>query len=136
MFEMWTSLKNMNIACEIVDVVCTKCTLCVCERTFIAIYISRTYFSHTFSCLLIFTRYFQVAGCISGMAIVTIRIDENSIINRQGIPVSQADLITFLFGMIDNSLQVLQRENKSSVCGIKILFQYSVESLFSTVIYN
>ena len=96
---------------------CTKCTLCVCERTFKAIYISRTYFSHTFSCLLIFTLYFQVAGCISGMAIVTIRIDENSIISRQGIPVSQADLITFLFGTIDNSLQVLQGENKSSVCG-------------------
>ena len=117
MFEMWTSLKNMNIAFEIVDVVCTKCTLCVCERTFITIYISRTYFSHTFSCLLIFTLYFQVDGCIPGMAIVTIGIDENSITSIHGTPVSKVDPITFLFGTVDNSLQVLQGENKLSVCG-------------------
>ena len=108
----------------------------VCVRTFIDIYISRTYFSHTFSYSLIFTLSFQVVECKSGMAVVTIRMDENSIISRQGTPFSSVELITFLFGMIDNSLQVLQRENKSSVCGIKILFQYSVESLFSTVIYN
>ena len=106
----------------------------VCVRTFIDIYISRTYFSHTFSYLLIFTLSFQVVGCIFGMAIVTIRIDENSIISRQGIPFSQVELITFLFGMIDNSLQALQRENKSSVCGIKILFQYSVEFVFYSYI--
>ena len=62
MFEMWTSLKNMNIVCEIVDIVCTKRTLCVCERTSIAIYISRAYFSHTFSCLLHFTLYFRLMG--------------------------------------------------------------------------
>ena len=62
------------------------------------------------------------------MAIVTIRIDENSIISRQGIPFSQVELITFLFGMIDNSLQALQRENKSSVFGIKIMFKYFVNS--------
>ena len=117
MFEMWTSLKNMNIACEIVDVVCTKHILCVCERTFIAIYISRAYFSHTFSCLLIFSLYFQVDGCISGMAIVTVGIDENSITSIHGTPVSKVDPITFLFGMVDNSLQVLQGENKTSVCG-------------------
>nr|POF23011.1 hypothetical protein CFP56_15686 [Quercus suber] len=41
-----------------------------------------------------------VAGCIPGMAIVTIRIDENSIISRQGTPVSQVDLITFLFDSV------------------------------------
>ena len=113
---MWTSLKNMNIACEIVDVVVYRVYIVCVRENIIAISISRTYFSHTFSCLLIFTLYFQVAGCISGMAIVTIGIDENSIISRLGTPVSKVDLITFLFGMIDNSLQALQGENKSSVC--------------------
>ncbi|XP_050258027.1 uncharacterized protein LOC126703145 isoform X7 [Quercus robur] len=40
---------------------------------------------------------FMVVGCISGMAIVTIGIDENSIISRLGTPISKVDLITFLF---------------------------------------
>ncbi|KAF3971824.1 hypothetical protein CMV_004602 [Castanea mollissima] len=40
---------------------------------------------------------FMVAGCISGMAIVTIGIDENSIISKHGTPVSKVDHITFLF---------------------------------------
>ena len=109
---MWTSFKNMDIACEIVEVSVYRVYINVCVRTFIDIYISRTYFSHTFSCLLIFTLSFQVVGCIFGMAVVTIRIDENSILSRQGTPFSQVELIAFLFGMIDNNLQVLQRENK------------------------
>ncbi|KAK4568694.1 hypothetical protein RGQ29_004196 [Quercus rubra] len=50
---------------------------------------------------------FMVAGCISGMAIVTIRIDENSIISRQGIPVSQADLITFLFDSLRPTVMLI-----------------------------
>ncbi|KAK9995724.1 hypothetical protein SO802_020410 [Lithocarpus litseifolius] len=40
---------------------------------------------------------FMVAGCISDMAIVTIGIDENSIISKHGTPVSKVDPITFLF---------------------------------------
>ncbi|XP_075663386.1 uncharacterized protein LOC142632960 [Castanea sativa] len=40
---------------------------------------------------------FMVDGCISGMAIVTIGIDENSIISKHGTPVSKVDNITFLF---------------------------------------
>uniref|UniRef100_A0A7N2MQT3 Uncharacterized protein n=1 Tax=Quercus lobata TaxID=97700 RepID=A0A7N2MQT3_QUELO len=59
---------------------------------------------------------FMVDGCISGMAIVTVGIDENSITSIHGTPVSKADPITFLFGTVGNGLQVLQGENKSSVC--------------------
>ena len=119
---MWTFLKNMDITGEIVDLVCTECTLCVCENIY-RFYIYKTYFSHTF--LLFFTLSFQAATCISGMAIVTVNIN-STIICISGTPVSQAETITFLYGMIDNSLQALQRENKSSVCGIKIMFKYFV----------
>ena len=61
------------------------------------------------------------------MAIVTVNIN-STIICISGTPVSQVEPITFLYGMIDNSLQALQRENKSSVCGIKIMFKYFVNS--------
>uniref|UniRef100_A0A7N2MN02 Uncharacterized protein n=1 Tax=Quercus lobata TaxID=97700 RepID=A0A7N2MN02_QUELO len=40
---------------------------------------------------------FMVDGCISGMAIVTVGIDENSITSIHGTPVSKVDPITFLF---------------------------------------
>ena len=121
---MWAFLKNMDIAYEIVDLVCTECTLCVCENIY-CFYIYGTYFSHTF--LLFFTLSFQAATCISGMAIVTVNIN-STIICISGTPVSQVEPITFLYGMIDNSLQALQRENKSSVFGIKIMFKYFVNS--------
>ena len=67
--------------------------------------------------LITFHSLLQVDGCISGMAIVTVGIDENSITSIHGTPVSKVDPITFLFGMVDNCLQVLQGENKTSVCG-------------------
>ena len=106
---MWTSLTNISIACEIVDVVCAECTL-MCVRTFIAIYISRTYISHTFSFLLIFTTSFQVATHIFDTTVVNVSIDTNYIISRQGTSVSPVEPFAFIYGTIDNSLQALQRE--------------------------
>ena len=107
--------------------------MCVCENIY-RFYIYRNYFSHTF--LLFLTLSFQAATCISGMAIVTVNIN-STIICISRTPISQVEPITFLYGMIDNCLQELQRENKSSVCGIKIMFKYSVNSLnMSMVICN
>ena len=131
---MWAFLKNMDIACEIVDLVCTECTLCVCVRTFIAFTSIGTTFLIPSYCFL--TLSFQAATCISGMAIVTVNIN-STIICISRTTISQVEPITFLYGMIDNCLQELQRENKSSVCGIKIMFKYFVNSLnISMVICN
>ncbi|KAK7826142.1 hypothetical protein CFP56_032440 [Quercus suber] len=63
---------------------------------------------------------FMVAGCIPGMAIVTIRIDENSIISRQGTPVSQVDLITFLFDSLRPTVTLITPPSDSLMPDIRL----------------
>jgi hypothetical protein len=93
------------------------------------IYISRTWFFSYLFVLAYLHSLLQVAN-ISGMAIVTLSIDSNSIISRQGTLVAQVAPVTFLYGKIYTSFQVLQRENKSSLGGIKIQIQSSFTQLF------
>ncbi|KAK9995729.1 hypothetical protein SO802_020415 [Lithocarpus litseifolius] len=63
---------------------------------------------------------FMVAGCISGMAIVTIGIDENSIISRHGTPVSKVDLITFLFDSLRPAPMFITLRSDSLMPDIRI----------------
>ena len=110
--------------------------MCLFENIY-RFYIYRTYFSHTYSCLLFLTLSFQAATCVSGMAIVTVNIN-STIICISGTPVSQVEPITFLYGMIDNSLQSLQEKInhlfvESKLC-LNILLLNSLN--ISTVIYN
>ena len=83
----------------------------VCVRTFTAIYISGTYISHTIYFLLIFTLSFQVATYIFDTTVVNVSIDTDYIISRRGTSVSPVEPFAFIYGMIDISLQALQREN-------------------------
>ena len=79
----------------------------MCEHLSL-LYLQDLFFSY-FSCLLFFTLSFQAATCISGMAIVTVNIN-STIICISGTPVSEVEPITFLYGMIDNSLLALQEK--------------------------
>ena len=106
--------------------------MCVCENIY-RFYIYGTYFSHTF--LLFFTLSFQAATCISGMAIVTVNIN-STIICISGTPVSQVEPITFLYGMIDNSLQALQREINHLFVESKLCLNILLTLNISMVICN
>nr|POE64132.1 hypothetical protein CFP56_08503 [Quercus suber] len=63
---------------------------------------------------------YMVAGCISGMAIVTIGIDENSIISKHGIPVSKVDLITFLFDSLRPTPMLIKPPSDSLMPDIRL----------------
>ncbi|XP_065633662.1 uncharacterized protein LOC112027250 [Quercus suber] len=79
---------------------------------------------------------FMVAN-LSGMAIVTLSINSNSIISRQGTPVSQVAPVTFLYGTIYTSLQldnyammvVLHRRGSASEIIVGILLLGAVSFL-------
>ena len=91
-------------------------------RTFIAIYISRTYISHIPFISYSFSLSFQVAAYIFDTTVVNVSIDTTSIISRQGTPFFPVEPFTFIYGTIDNSLQVLQRENNNLFVESKFCF--------------